>query len=150
LALRARNTTSASSFATPGKKWATVFVGVDRYPNILGTQTREFVDAALGHDAAVSTNNVIPSIEAMMPKIHRSFAWVILIATSFLYYLRKKHQAAVPGFGALIFAIGLEWTVGVVLYFLGLPKAMQPVHLVLSIGILASISYPLFLSFRKP
>ena len=53
-------------------------------------------------------------------------------------------------FGALIFAIGLEWTVGVVLYFLGLPKAMQPVHLVLSIGILASISYPLFLSFRKP
>ena len=116
----------------------------------LGTQTRELVDAALGHDAAVSRLNVIPSIEAMMPKIHRSFAWVILIATSFLYYLRKKHQAAVPGFGALIFAIGLEWTVGVVLYFLGLPKAMQPVHLVLSIGILASISYPLFLSFRKP
>ena len=84
-----------------------------------------------------------------MPKIHRSFAWVILIATSLLYYLRKKHQAMVPGFGALIFAIGLEWCVGIVLYFLGLPKAMQPVHLVLSIGILASISYPLFLSFRK-
>jgi len=30
-----------------------------------------------------------------------------------------------------------------------LPKAMQPVHLVLSIGILASISYPLFLAARK-
>ena len=59
LALRARKYESASSFATPGKKWATVSVVIDRYPNILGTQTRELVDAALGHDAAVSRLNVI-------------------------------------------------------------------------------------------
>jgi hypothetical protein len=54
-----------------------------------------------------------------------------------------------PGFGPLVFAIALEWAVGVVLFFTGLPQAMQPVHLVLSIGILASISYPLFLAARK-
>jgi cytochrome c oxidase assembly protein subunit 15 len=150
LALRARNTPSPAPLPQPirnGLLFLLVLIVVQIF---LGTQTRELVDAAFGHNESLLRTNVIPSIEAVMPKIHRSFAWVILIATSFLYYLRKKHQAAVPGFGALIFAIGLEWTVGVVLYFLGLPKAMQPVHLVLSIGILASISYPLFLSFRKP
>ena len=150
LALRATNTKAPAPLPRPVRNGLLFLLLLIVIQIFLGTQTRELVDAALGHDAAVSRLNVIPSIEAMMPKIHRSFAWVILIATSFLYYLRKKHQAAVPGFGALIFAIGLEWTVGVVLYFLGLPKAMQPVHLVLSIGILASISYPLFLSFRKP
>lgn len=149
LALRARNTPSPVPLPLPVRN-GLLFLLVSIVIQIfLGTQTRELVDAALDHNASVLRPNIIPSIEAVMPKIHRSFAWVILIVTSLLYYLRKKHQAFVPGFGALIFAIGLEWCVGIVLYFLGLPKAMQPVHLVLSIGILASISYPLFLSFRK-
>ena len=149
LALRARNTPSPAPLPLPVRNGLLFLLVLIVIQIFLGTQTRELVDAAFGHNELVLRTNVISSIEEVMPKIHRSFAWVILIVTSVLYYLRRKHQAMVPGFGALIFAIGLEWCVGVVLYFLGLPKAMQPVHLVLSIGILASISYPLFLSFRK-
>ena len=149
LALRARNTKAPAPLPRPVRNGLLLLLVLIVIQIFLGTQTRELVDAAFDHNESVLRSNIIPSIEGLMPKIHRSFAWVILIVTSLLYYLRKKHQAIVPGFGALIFAIGLEWSVGVVLYFLGLPKAMQPVHLVLSIGILASISYPLFLSFRK-
>ncbi|MDA8769871.1 MAG: COX15/CtaA family protein [Schleiferiaceae bacterium] len=149
LALRARNTPSPAPLPKPVRNGLLFLLVLIVVQIFLGTQTRELVDAAFDHNESVLRTSVIPSIEAVMPKIHRSFAWVILIVTSLLYYLRKKHRAVVPGFGALIFAIALEWSVGVVLYFLGLPKAMQPVHLVLSIGILASISYPLFLSFRK-
>jgi hypothetical protein len=66
-----------------------------------------------------------------------------------LIYVRRAKKTVIPGFTALIFGIAMEWCVGLVLYFLGLPQAMQPVHLVLSIAILASVSYPLFLSLRK-
>ena len=114
----------------------------------LGTQTRELVDAAVDH-GVVERLDIIPSIEQAMPRIHRSFAWIVILLTSALFYLRRSKGVEIPGFNALLFAVGLEWTIGVVLYFLGLPKAMQPVHLVLSIGILASISYPLFLALRK-
>ncbi|MCH1533618.1 MAG: COX15/CtaA family protein [Schleiferiaceae bacterium] len=149
LALRARNTEAPAPLPLPLRNGLLFLLVLIVIQIFLGTQTRELVDGVLDHEGSLSRLEIIPSIIETMPQIHRSFAWVILIATSLLYYLRKKHKAVVPGFGALIFAIGLEWSVGVVLYFLGLPKAMQPVHLVLSIGILASISYPLFLSFRK-
>lgn len=149
LALRARNTEAPAPLPLPLRNGLLFLLVLIVIQIFLGTQTRELVDGVLDHEGSLSRLEIIPSIIETMPQIHRSFAWVILIATSLLYYLRKKHKAVVPGLGALIFAIGLEWTVGVVLYFLGLPKAMQPVHLVLSIGILASISYPLFLSFRK-
>ncbi|HCP40298.1 MAG TPA: heme A synthase [Cryomorphaceae bacterium] len=114
----------------------------------LGTQTRELVDAAVDH-GIIERLEIIPSIEQIMPRLHRSFAWVVIILSSVLFYLRRTIGVEIPGFKGLLFAIGLEWTIGVVLYFLGLPKAMQPVHLVLSVGILASISYPLFLALRK-
>lgn len=114
----------------------------------LGTQTRELVDTAV--DQGIDNRlEIIPGIQEAMPRIHRSFAWIVVILTSVLFYLTRAKGTVIPGFPALVFAIGLEWAVGVVLYFLGLPKAMQPVHLVLSIGILASISYPLFLALRK-
>ena len=92
---------------------------------------------------------VIESIEGAMPKVHRSFAWGILLMTSILFFLQRKHRVTIPGFGPMVFTIAMEWAIGVVLFFTGLPKAMQPVHLLLSIGILASISYPLFLAARK-
>lgn len=114
----------------------------------LGTQTRELVDHAVEH-GITERLGIIESIESNLPEIHRSFAWLVLLITSVLIYVRRAKKTFIPGFTALIFGIALEWCVGLVLYFLGLPQAMQPVHLVLSIAILASISYPLFLSLRK-
>ncbi len=114
----------------------------------LGTQTRELVDIAVDH-GFLNRFDIIPSIEELMPRVHRSFAWFILAIASLLFYQKRVKGLHIPGFNALIFAIALEWTVGVVLYFFGLPQLMQPLHLVLSIGILSSISYPLFLALRR-
>lgn len=114
----------------------------------LGTQTRELVDAAMDN-GMINRIDIIPGIESSLPEIHRSFAWLVLVVASILVYAKRVTKTDIPGFNALVFGIGLEWTVGLVLYFLGLPEVMQPVHLVLSIAILSSISYPLFLSVRK-
>ena len=105
------------------------------------------MDYALEH--GVMRTEVIESIEGAMPKVNRSFAWGILLMTSILFFLQRKLRVSIPGFRPLVFAIAMEWAIGVTLFFTGLPRAMQPVHLVLSIGILASISYPLFLAARK-
>jgi cytochrome c oxidase assembly protein subunit 15 len=148
LALRARNDDGAQQLP---KSILRVLVGLLVATVIqifLGTQTRELVDAAVDH-GVTDRLEIIPSIQEAMPQIHRSFAWIVIILTSVLFYLRRAKAVVIPGFSALVFAIAMEWAIGVVLYFLGLPKAMQPVHLVLSIGILASISYPLFLALRK-
>lgn len=147
LALRARNTEGDFSYPKSVVRGLVALLVMVVFQIFLGTQTRELVDYALEH--GVLRAEVIDSIEGAMPKVHRSFAWGILLMTSVLFFLQRKHRVSIPGFGPLVFAIAMEWAVGVVLFFTGLPKAMQPVHLVLSIGILASISYPLFLAARK-
>jgi len=149
LALRARNTEVAPELpkSVLGTLLALLVVLVVQI--FLGTQTRELVDAFSGHGTLEDRMSIIPGIDSSMPEIHRSFAWVVLVLSSALWYLRRATKCEIPGFSALIFGIALEWMVGIVLYFLGLPKAMQPVHLVLGIAILTSVSYPLFLSLRK-
>lgn len=148
LALRARNDEGSQQLPKSILRVLVALLVAVVVQIFLGTQTRELVDAAVDH-GVIDRFEIIPSIQESMPRIHRSFAWIVIILTSVLFYLRRTKSVVIPGFAALVFAIGLEWAIGVVLYFLGLPKAMQPVHLVLSIGILASISYPLFLALRK-
>ena len=148
LALRARNDEGSQELPKSILRVLVALLVAVVVQIFLGTQTRELVDAAVDH-GVTDRLEIIPSIGEAMPRIHRSFAWIVIILTSVLFYLRRVQAVVIPGFSALVFAIGLEWAIGVVLYFLGLPKAMQPVHLVLSIGILASISYPLFLALRK-
>ncbi len=148
LALRARNTEGTYSFPAPIKWGLWVLLSTVVVQIFLGTQLRELVDHYLS-SPDVSRLELVPTMSELMPKLHRSFAWVVLIATTVLYYVRRAKKTVIPGFQPLVFAVLLEWAIGVALYFLGLPKAMQPLHLVLSIGILASVSYPLFLSLRK-
>src|SRR6056300_1066853 len=136
LALRARNTEGEFSYPTSVGRALVALLVMVVFQIFLGTQTRELVDYALEH--GVMRAEVIESIEGVMPKVHRSFAWGILLMTSILFFLQRKHRVFIPSFGPLVLAIAMEWAIGVVLFFTGLPKAMQPVHLVLSIGILAS------------
>ena len=148
LVLRARNDNATKALPKSILRTLVVLLLAVVVQIFLGTQTRELVDAAV-HHGILNRFEIIPSIEELMPRIHRSFAWFILAITSLLFYQKRVKRLHIPGFNALIFGIALEWMVGVVLYFLGLPQLMQPVHLVLSIGILSSISYPLFLALRR-
>jgi cytochrome c oxidase assembly protein subunit 15 len=147
LALRARNTEGDYTYPKGILRSMVLLLVLVVVQIFLGTQTRELVDYALEH--GVLRAEVVDSITSALPKIHRTFAWTILVLTSVLFFQQRKHGMLLPGFKPLVFAIALEWAVGVVLFFTGLPQAMQPVHLVLSIGILASTSYPLFLALRK-
>jgi cytochrome c oxidase assembly protein subunit 15 len=147
LLIMARNTEGSFKFPIGIKRTLWMLLGVTVVQIFLGTQTRELVDAQL--ESGIERWDVIASIEVNLPKIHRSFAWLLLLFTSILFFQSKRAGVLIPGFKSLLFAIALEWAVGVVLYFSGLPQAMQPVHLLLSIGILSSISYPLFLAARK-
>ena len=148
LVLRARNDQYAKALPKSILRTLVLLLLAVVVQIFLGTQTRELVDIAVDH-GFLNRFDIIPSIEELMPRVHRSFAWFILAIASLLFYQKRVKGLHIPGFNALIFAIALEWTVGVVLYFFGLPQLMQPLHLVLSIGILSSISYPLFLALRR-
>lgn len=148
LAIRARNDVQRINMPVSIRRLLLGLLVITVVQIFLGTQTRELVDYAVDH-GATDRFQIIESIESSMPEIHRSFAWLVILMLSVLIYVRRAKKAIIPGFSALVFGIALEWCVGLVLYFLGLPQAIQPVHLVLSIAILASISYPLFLSLRK-
>jgi len=147
LALRARNTEGTFNYPKGILRSMVLLLLLVVVQIFLGTQTRELVDYALEH--GVLRPEVMDSITSLLPKVHRTFAWTILVLTSVLFFQQRKYGTLLPGFKPLVFGIALEWAIGVVLYFTGLPQAMQPVHLVLSIGILASTSYPLFLALRK-
>lgn len=148
LALRARNTEGTYTFPKPIQAGLWVLLVTVVLQIFWGTQLRELVDHYLS-TSTISRLELVPNMSEAMPKLHRSFAWVVLVVTFVLYYMRRIKKVEIPGFQPLVFAVLLEWAIGVALYFLGLPKAMQPLHLVLSIGILASVSYPLFLSLRR-
>ncbi|MEY2969781.1 MAG: hypothetical protein RLZZ599_154 [Bacteroidota bacterium] len=147
LALRARNTEGTFNYPKGILRSMVLLLLLVVVQIFFGTQTRELVDYALEH--GVLRPEVMDSITSLLPKVHRTFAWTILVLTSVLFFQQRKYGTLLPGFKPLVFGIALEWAIGVVLYFTGLPQAMQPVHLVLSIGILASTSYPLFLALRK-
>ena len=148
LVLRARNDQYAKALPKSILRTLVLLLLAVVVQIFLGTQTRELVDIAVDQ-GFLNRFDIIPSIEELMPRVHRSFAWFILAIASLLFYQKRVKGLHIPGFNALIFAIALEWTVGVVLYFFGVPQLMQPLHLVLSIGILSSISYPLFLALRR-
>ena len=147
LALRARNTEGTYRYPKAVMVSLTALLVAVVVQIFLGTQTRELVDAAFEH-GVTERIGLAENLEGLVVKIHRSFAWVILIIASVLYYQRRVKRIDIPGLMPLFFAIAMEWMAGVFLYFM-LPQAMQPLHLVLSIGILASVSYPLFLAARK-
>ncbi|MEY2964104.1 MAG: hypothetical protein RL754_1365 [Bacteroidota bacterium] len=147
LALRARNTEGTFTFPKP-VMWSLTALLVAVVAQIfMGTQTRELVDAAFDH-GLTDRIGLVESIDALMIKAHRSFAWVVLILASILYYMQRVKGVMIPGLMPLMMGIGMEWMAGAFLYFF-LPAAMQPLHLVLSVAILASVSYPLFLAARK-
>lgn len=148
LAIMARNTEGAFAYPKAVTLSLSTLLLVVIVQIFLGTQLRELVDYVLVNNGG-DRLSAIPSMDEWTPKLHRSFGWAILIAVSVLYYVRKAKNVTIPGFGPLVFAVFLEWSVGVALYFTGLPKPLQPLHLILSVALLASASYPLFLSLRK-
>lgn len=112
---------------------------------LLGTQVRESVDLLL--ENGVGRNILIENLPVGF-KIHRSFSILIVILAIMMYFQYKRLEIKPRKFAYLFVVLGLEVLFGVGLAYLGLPIALQPLHLLFSI-ILFALSGMLLLESRK-
>ena len=95
LVLRARNDNATKALPKSILRTLVVLLLAVVVQIFLGTQTRELVDAAVDH-GILNRFEIIPSMEELMPRIHRSFAWFILAITT-----PTIHSRAIPKIKAL-------------------------------------------------
>ena len=106
---------------------------------LLGTQVRESVDLLLD----ILIDNLPVGF-----KIHRSFSILIVILATMMYFQYKRLEIKPRKFTYLFVVLGLEVLFGVGLAYLGLPKVLQPLHLLFSI-LLFALSGMLLLESKK-
>ncbi|CAI8383606.1 MAG: Heme A synthase [Owenweeksia sp. TMED14] len=99
---------------------------------ILGTQVREEVDVLMKNFGVTGSRLGWVSKLSQMILVHRSFSLVILILS---FYLLKKSK----GLGGLRFRAGViliififEAFLGASMYYLDIPRIIQPIHIILS------------------
>ena len=112
---------------------------------LLGTQVRESVDLLL--ENGIGRNILIDNLPVGF-KIHRSFSILIVILATMMYFQYKRLEIKPRKFTYLFVVLGLEVLFGVGLAYLGLPKVLQPLHLLFSI-LLFALSGMLLLESKK-
>jgi cytochrome c oxidase assembly protein subunit 15 len=105
---------------------------------LLGTQVRTALDAAIRQVGYTQRENWISQL-GLEFYIHRSFSLVILVINLVLIYrLRKVDESGwfkwIPG--SLLTFIVLEILTGVIMAYFSVPALLQPVHLLLAIGVI--------------
>ncbi len=112
---------------------------------LLGTQVRESVDMLI--ENGIGRNILIDNLPVGF-KIHRSFSILIVILATMMYFQYKRLEIKPRKFTYLFVFLGLEVLFGVGLAYLGLPIALQPLHLLFSI-LLFALSGMLLLESKK-
>lgn len=109
---------------------------------ILGTGVREQIDVFV-HQGIIRTEWI--SQLGLGFYIHRSFSILIVLLTGWMVWLNWANWLKNPMLLVLVGVIGLEIILGIILAYLNVPAAAQPVHLLLgSIGF--GMIFYLFLS----
>jgi len=112
---------------------------------ILGIQVREFVDS--------KTNLKSNSSLGIFPlefDIHRSFSLLIVVFNLYLYRKLKKMKLVIPIYNFILFLIGLEVIIGILMYYFSFPFLSQPLHLLVASILFASQSLLVFkLNLKK-
>ncbi len=101
---------------------------------VLGTGVREGVDALVHQLGFGATRD--GWVDQLEPGvlIHRSFS-LLLLALAYALYRRSAGLAGLRARAGLVLLIlGTEAAVGAALYYLDLPRGLQPLHLMLSAG----------------
>ena len=98
---------------------------------VVGTQLREEIDVVSKTLGESARNSWIGSV-GWVKLLHRSFAWVPVALAGWLWFhsIRRRYQMNQPWF--ILAIILVEVVLGIVLYYLGMPKWAQPLHLVLA------------------
>ncbi len=105
---------------------------------VLGTQVREEVDVIAAAFEYLNREAWIEEL-GLSFYIHRTYSLVILGLHGYLWYLLKKegqHSAELSMMSKVLVAgIALEILTGATMAYFAIPKAMQPIHLLLATGI---------------
>lgn len=112
---------------------------------LLGTQVRESVDLLL--KSGIGRDIIIENLPVGF-KIHRSFSILIVILTTMMFLQYKRLEIKPRKFLFLFIVLGFEILFGIGLAYLGLPIALQPLHLLFSI-ILFALSGMILLETKK-
>jgi cytochrome c oxidase assembly protein subunit 15 len=103
---------------------------------ILGTQVRENMDHVIQKFGESQKDLWIDNLSNVYI-IHRSFTWVIIISSIYLYRkLNINHTDIVTYKNQLVTFLGISVISGVIMAYLAMPMASQPIHLTLSLLIL--------------
>ncbi len=112
---------------------------------ILGIQVREFVDSKINIKSDSSS-----SIFPLEFDIHRSFSLLIVGFNLYLYRKLKKMKLLIPIYNFILFLIGLEIIIGILMYYFSFPFLSQPLHLLVASVLFASQSFLMFkLNLKK-
>lgn len=142
-----RGTNEAGNYTIPStlRKALSFFFLIHLVQLLLGTQVRESVDLLL--ENGVARNFIVDNLPVGF-KIHRSFSILIVILTTMMFLQYNRLQIKPRKFLFLFVVIGFEILFGMGLAYLGLPKVLQPLHLLFSI-ILFALSGMILLETKK-
>ncbi len=112
---------------------------------ILGIQVREFVDSKTNLKSNSSLGIFLLEFD-----IHRSFSLLIVGFNLYLYRKLKKMKLVIPIYNFILFLIGLEVIIGILMYYFSFPFLSQPLHLLVASILFASQSLLVFkLNLKK-
>ncbi|MBJ25668.1 MAG: heme A synthase [Flavobacteriaceae bacterium] len=112
---------------------------------ILGIQVREFVDSKID-----LKGNSAMKIFPFEFDVHRSFSLLIVGLNIYFYRKLKKMKLVIPIYNFILFLIGLEVIIGILMYYFSFPFLSQPLHLLVASVLFASQSFVVFkLNIKK-
>ena len=142
-----RRTNEKENYTIPPvlRKALSFFFVIHLVQLLLGTQVRESVDLLL--ENGIGRNILIENLPVGF-KIHRSFSILIVILATMMYLQYRRLEIQPMKFKYLFGVLGFEILFGVGLAYLGLPKVLQPLHLLFSI-VLFALSGLILLESKK-
>ena len=114
------------------KRWAIAVIVLLAVQVVLGTQVREQIDVLLKtfgvHDSRLAWMGQLD----ITVLVHRSFSWMLLIASWYLHRAYKAWQPSSPLTLMLLIGFVLIAVLGAMMYYLSIPAVIQPAHLLLT------------------
>jgi cytochrome c oxidase assembly protein subunit 15 len=99
---------------------------------ILGTQVREEVDAIAKITGEAGRSGWIDQLPVIF-KIHRSYAISLVVLALAIFWMNRKLIQSILEVDLFVVLVLLEAVSGIILTYAGMPKAMQPMHLLFSL-----------------
>lgn len=108
--------------------------------SVFGTMVRMHVDD-VSKALLYQQREAWLSDDPMIFLIHRTFSWLVLAAVVFLSYKLRKIQALTRPVAVLMFIVLMSMITGITMYYLDMPPAMQPLHLLLASAAITQCLY---------